>query len=173
MKKTISLLLALIMIISLFAACGEKTPKPASDGAAQSQTGDPSASANASDAQPDDEEVDKEATETVSATGEVTIPDASSPDTQTGSGAQTAPGAQTPSSQTSPSAQTPSQTTPASALRGLIPASGKLENPKNWKEEHTVLFFGDGFISANMMGDTFIMLAEADGIKINCPANFT
>ncbi|MBQ7624495.1 MAG: C40 family peptidase, partial [Clostridia bacterium] len=41
------------------------------------------------------------------------------------------------------------------------------------KEEHTVLFFGDGFISANMMGDTFIMLAEQDGIKINCPTHYS
>ncbi|MBQ7624649.1 MAG: C40 family peptidase [Clostridia bacterium] len=42
-----------------------------------------------------------------------------------------------------------------------------------YSEVHNVLFFGDGFISANQMGDTFIKLAEADGIKINCPANFT
>ncbi|MBQ7624494.1 MAG: hypothetical protein IJS65_04385, partial [Clostridia bacterium] len=180
MKKTAALLLALIMLLSLFAACGEKAPGQAADGTASAPAGEDISAPADSD---DEENTDKETTEITAPDAPVIIAtDPSSPSdggqqTAQSSGQQTTqPSGQTAQGGQSPSgAGAPSQTTqtPASSLRGLIPASGKLEDPKDWKEEHTVLFFGDGFISANQMGDMFIMLAEADGIKINCPANFT
>ena len=98
MKKTLSLLLALVMIVSVFAACGEK-PETAENGADTAQSVD----APAPVTDPDDEESDKEATETVTETGEVTIPPAN---TQTPADETPAPQGQAPS-------QTPQTQTPA------------------------------------------------------------
>ncbi|MBQ7624243.1 MAG: hypothetical protein IJS65_03085, partial [Clostridia bacterium] len=187
MKKMLALILAALMLLSLFAACGEKTPEPA---------GDPSASAPADEettspsGENDEEDTDKETTEITAPDAPVIITTDPAPASDGGqqtsqpSGQQTepqqpasqTPATQTPQSETPSSASQPQQgtSTPASStLKGLVPASGKLENPKDWKEEHTVLFFGDGFITANQMGDMFKKFAEADGIKINDPSNFT
>ncbi|MBQ7624648.1 MAG: DUF11 domain-containing protein [Clostridia bacterium] len=183
MKKLISLLLALIFILSAFSGCGEKTPEPA---------GDPSASAPASEDIPapdgsnDEEDTDKEATEITppdmpaiittdpsASAGDSGQPASQQPSGQqtAPSGAQTDPGTQTPAqSGTGTGTQTPSQTqTPSSSNtgKGLVPASGKVEFTTDWKEEYNIVFFGDGFTIAYNMGDIMKKFAEADGIKLN------
>ncbi|MBQ7624647.1 MAG: C40 family peptidase [Clostridia bacterium] len=169
MKKLIALILALILAAGALSACGEKAPVGGGDTA---QTDDGAQEINAPAPAGDDEETDKEATETVSATGEVSLPP-TAPDTAPAT--QTNPGGDTqtkPGDNTQPPAQTaaPSSEKPASSngnRKGLVPASGKVEFTKDFKEEYNILFFSDGFTIAYNMGDVMMKLAEADGIKLD------
>ncbi|MBQ7624142.1 MAG: surface glycoprotein, partial [Clostridia bacterium] len=68
MKKLTALLLALIMVLSVFAACGEKQETPSAQDTDTALGADVTPPANGAD---DEEESDKEATETVTETGEV------------------------------------------------------------------------------------------------------
>ena len=53
------------------------------------------------------------------------------------------------------------------SVGALLPESGKVTFEKELPTEYNVLFWGDGFTSANNMGDIVMKFAEADGIKLN------
>ena len=176
MKKITALILAAIMLLSLLAACGEKTPAPATengDTAQASQTGEETAApAPASD---EDEEKDKDATETVTETGEVVI---TNTEPAPGADAQTqTPQTQTPQTQTPP-AQTPQTQTqqPQTAQTSAsgVPVSSLaskqdiyLKKPFNKPSDVRVMVWGDSVINVHSIEDTLRQLALCDGFNLN------
>ncbi|MBQ7624642.1 MAG: hypothetical protein IJS65_05150, partial [Clostridia bacterium] len=197
MKRTLALLLASVLTVWLFSACGAKTPAPRSGSENTARTDGGDTAADAPDAKTDDEERDKDATETVSATGDVVIV-SQEPLPQTTTGVQPSPDGQAEVAQESPRTETPAQTKPGNSQasssdtsKGLVPASGKVTLPYGLKktsdhninipilrpetaageikEEYNLFFFGDGFLAAHNTGDVMVKLAEADGIRLNFP----
>ncbi|MBQ7623857.1 MAG: hypothetical protein IJS65_01105, partial [Clostridia bacterium] len=179
MKEITALILAALMLLSLLAACGEKTPAPATenDGGQTAQTGEET-TAPAPD---DDEEKDKDATETVSNTGDVVITttEPSGSDAQTPApGAQT--GTQTPQDQTpqTPPAQTPQTQTqqPQTAQTSAngVPVSSLaskkdayLKKPYTKPQDIRVMVWGDSVINVHSIEDTVRQLALCDGFNVN------
>ncbi|MBQ7625183.1 MAG: hypothetical protein IJS65_07905, partial [Clostridia bacterium] len=173
MKKTIALLLVLIMVLSLFAACGEKTEAPADS---QAQAVDADAEVNVPEDEPDGEDAEKDATEIAPPDAPVIIttgPAAQGQSTDTQQTPQTQtqePQTQTQTPQTQepqtqePQAQAPQ--TPAPASQTTDPAQKAALGPGVEKSEYMAYFFGDSFMNANAMPDTVIAFARYDGIKL-------
>ncbi|MBQ7624140.1 MAG: C40 family peptidase [Clostridia bacterium] len=155
MKKILSLFLIILSLLSLFSACGEypdnaEAPEGTGEDIASSQT-----------LSPEDDEPDKETTETVSDTGAVVI---TAQDTSQGDPPQVSPGEQTPpAAQSAPGetaqapAQTPAQTAPEKAEKPAQSgkSKGELTGLSTYdKPALNVAFFGDCFTisAANMFG---------------------
>ncbi|MBQ7623710.1 MAG: C40 family peptidase [Clostridia bacterium] len=178
MKKITALLLAAIMLLSLLAACGEKTPAPATenDGGQTAQTGEET-TAPAPD---DDEEKDKDATETVSNTGEVVItntePSGGGTQTtapQTGSQTSQTPGTQTQTPQTgsqqtqTPQTQTQTQASKDPTVSSFASKTGLyLKKPYSTPRDVRVMIWGDSAINVHSIEDTVRQMALCDGFNI-------
>ncbi|MBQ7625268.1 MAG: hypothetical protein IJS65_08330, partial [Clostridia bacterium] len=159
MRKTVSLLLALVMIISVFAACGEKTEAPVTPGDDSAASADATVPATATD----DEEGDKEATETVTETGDVTLPPEN---TQTPADApQTTqtPQTQTPQSQTAPDTSTSAppaqQTTSGGSAATPLP-------PEN-RKYYSIYVWGDAVVNVHTPFDILYGMARAAGHDVD------
>ena len=162
MRKTVSLLLALIMILSVFAACGEKTDV--------NDTGADAAQASnvaADVAAPDDDEGDKEATETVTETGEVALPPAN---TQTPAAETQTPQGQVPS-QTQQDAQAPSSSAPSGGNAQSAPVSSGAQNtsplPAENRDQYKIHVFGDAVIITHSPFEVLFGMARNSGHDID------
>ncbi|MBQ7624177.1 MAG: DUF11 domain-containing protein [Clostridia bacterium] len=157
MKKTLSLLLSLLLILS-FCACGEKAETQTPDDASA-----PSGAQTAA-AAPDEESDDKEATETVSETKDVVVNVQGNPlAPQTGE--------QTPGASSQPTPQTPQSTDttpqqPSSSGQSAASPSGSKPAVTPAKKEYTAFIWGDSFVTANDMANTVIAFARYDGISL-------
>ena len=162
MKKILAALLSLMMILSVFAACGEKTSPAEDDNADTAQS---PADAVSTPSSPDDEEADKDTTETVTETGEVTVtapagdttPDSASPapSSQAQTGAQTPPSSSGKTDTPSPAQIEPAN--PSGASSAQTP-SKSLDDGK-----YKVHVFGDSVVNVHSPFDVFFGMAEKAG----------
>ncbi|MBQ7624831.1 MAG: hypothetical protein IJS65_06130, partial [Clostridia bacterium] len=156
MKKPAALLLALIMALSVFAACGEKTEAPADS---QIQAGAPSAAANAPADEPDGDEKDKDTTE-------ITAPDAPVIIAGAPSGADTEKPTESDAPQISPpqSPSRPAEDNAPAPQAQSSPAADKI---------YRGFIFGDSFNTNNAMIDNVIAFASYDGITLKFRSRVT
>ncbi len=167
MKKLLAALLSLALLLSVFAACGEKTASPADN--KDTETAQSSTDTANTPSLPDDEEGDKEATESVTETGEVQAPpsgEASAPDTSA------APSQQTPQSgQTAtPRTQTPA---PSTGGQSAAPAPSSVTPTSSGDGKFGIYIFGDAVLSTHSPVDIFYSMANLTGHDIQVTANTT
>ncbi|MBQ7625098.1 MAG: C40 family peptidase [Clostridia bacterium] len=162
MKKLLSALLSLFILISMFAACGKTETQPATDGAPQDTASEPQTTPDAPSAE--DEDSDKEATETVTETGEVVITTQQpAQDTTPSTPAQqtpSTPAATEPTAPPAPAEETPSQ--PQTTVKPNPVASG----------EYSTYVFGDSVMAAHGPIDTLIRMASLSGYTMRNTNNF-
>ncbi|MBQ7625357.1 MAG: C40 family peptidase [Clostridia bacterium] len=181
MKKTLSFLLALFMLLSLFAACGEKPASPA-DAADNGETAE--APLNADDAAEDEDKEAVEVPDKPVAIDVGSLPSNESPAQPAGQTspqpAAEAPSSAAPSSQTpdaqAPSAQTPepqapaAETKPSSQINRMesYPSDNRgyiLTGNPSLDKEYKMLVWGDSVLTAHSPLDIFYSFCLTDGTE--------
>ncbi|MBQ7624176.1 MAG: C40 family peptidase, partial [Clostridia bacterium] len=173
MKKSLALLLALFMILSVFAACGEKQQPAVTDGSDTAAAID-GQSTTPPESTDEPEDGEKEATEITPPDMPAIITTDPVPQGQSGNAQQQTPQTGTPQTQTpqtqiqEPQTGTQQQTQTPSSTQ---PAQTTTPAPVADKTEYTAYFFGDSFIVNNALADNIIAFARYDGIKLTIRNN--
>ncbi|MBQ7625096.1 MAG: DUF11 domain-containing protein [Clostridia bacterium] len=161
MKRLLAAIISLMIVLSVFAACGDKNTPAENNNADTAQS---SGEAVNVPAPTDDEDGDKEATETVAETGEVTVPPSggeTTPDTL--SSGDTAPSQQQGAVSIAPEAQDPA---PSSGSQSTAPASSAVKPTNADDGKYSIYLFGDAVLNVHSPFDIFYSMATLTGHDI-------